>query len=643
MGFFKTMGRKDKKTAKGRLDKFYYLAKEQGYRARSAFKLVQLNRKYDFLSNAKAVVDLGAAPGGWMQVARKYMPIQGIVIGVDLWPIKPIKHCQSVIGDFTTARVRNEIKKLLKGEKVDVVLHDGAPNTGVAWAQDAFSQAELTLMAFKAAVGIMEEGAWFITKVFRSSEYHSLLWVFNQLFAHVEATKPTASRNTSAEIYVICKNYKGGHVDPRFLSPAEVFKQVEEDVEVDPFLLAKKGRMRYRDGYDVDNPTLYKEISVVDFINAENPAPMLAKYNKFIFDDKAEIYKVHPRTTGEIQACMSDLQVLGVGELKGLLRWRNHMLKYIADLEKMEQMRNNAGKNEDSDDDDDSEDEEDVEEKEIDIDAEIEKSITNLQKKEKRKLRKIRAKRSKYQRRIDMKMVIPGDVFETGDDLGLFSISEINRLKGKYENDEKEKKKKGKGKGNEDLSDSEDDDEDDDDDESGLENADMDEEEREMLYDNDNFGDVGGLSDASEEEFQEDEEDYMTFLSNTLDLQYSAYKNALNLRHRKKHAQIMALNSQRNNNNNNNDNDGDNRKEGRKVSEGKKKKKRETYPLIQDVARDVLRRRSQTYVPNVSEGYFDPNEAKRKRMESDDDSDESKKYYLSLYFISIYLLLLLLL
>ena len=121
------------KKAKGkhRLDKFYYLAKEQGFRARSAFKLVQLNRKYDFLSSAKATLDLCAAPGGWLQVAQKYMPMQSTIVGIDLAAIKPIRGCTTLVEDITTPSCRAAIKRVTpEGMKYDCVLHDGAPMLG---------------------------------------------------------------------------------------------------------------------------------------------------------------------------------------------------------------------------------------------------------------------------------------------------------------------------------------------------------------------------------------------------------------------------------------------------------------------------------------------------------------------------------
>ena len=118
--------------------------------------------------------------------------------GVDLDPIKPIPRVVTFTSDITTPQCRNLIRGELKDWKADVVLHDGAPNVGTAWVQDAYSQSELVLMSLKLAVEFLAKGGTFVTKVFRSVDYNNLIWVFNQLFGKVGATKPPSSR------YVIC-------------------------------------------------------------------------------------------------------------------------------------------------------------------------------------------------------------------------------------------------------------------------------------------------------------------------------------------------------------------------------------------------------------------------------------------------------
>jgi AdoMet-dependent rRNA methyltransferase SPB1 len=123
--------------------------------------------------------------------------------GVDLVPIKPIPRVVTFTSDITTPQCRNLIRGELKDWKADVVLHDGAPNVGTAWVQDAYSQSELVLMSLKLAVEFLIKGGTFITKVFRSADYNSLLWVFGQLFSKVEATKPPSSRYDNASRSVI--------------------------------------------------------------------------------------------------------------------------------------------------------------------------------------------------------------------------------------------------------------------------------------------------------------------------------------------------------------------------------------------------------------------------------------------------------
>eukprot|EP00158_Paraphelidium_tribonemae_P007474 Partr_v1_DN28260_c2_g1_i2_m75394 putative rRNA methyltransferase len=353
-----------KKTGKERLDKYYHLAKTQGYRARSAFKLIQLNKKFQFLDKAKVLIDLCAAPGGWLQVASKYMPMNSLIVGVDLAPIKPIPKVITHVEDITTDSCRSALKRDLKEWKADVVLHDGAPNVGSAWVQDAYVQSELVLHSLRLACDFLAPKGTFVTKVFRSKNYNHLLFVFNQLFDKVEATKPPSSRNVSAEIFVVCTGFKAPKkIDPKFLDPRHVFQDVdgEEADGVTPgnalnmiLFPDKEAKKRHRQGYADGDYTLHHSASVYDFVVAEKESDaveLLAGHNQLKWgvkdikpvvadeegnmlaevDYEAVMKKIekHHLTTDEIRACCDDLKVLGRKEYKALLKWRQHVHDFL--------------------------------------------------------------------------------------------------------------------------------------------------------------------------------------------------------------------------------------------------------------------------------------------------------------------------
>ena len=258
------------------------------------------------------------------------MPTQSIIVGVDLAHIKPIPRVITFQSDITTDKCRATIRQHLKHWKADTVLHDGAPNVGTAWVQDAFSQAELVLQSLKLATEFLNEGGSFVTKVFRSKDYNALLWVFKQLFTSVEATKPPSSRNVSAEIFVVCRGYKAAkRIDPKFLDPKHVFAELADPTpnnEAKVFNPEKKKRKR--EGYEEGNFTQYKEIPVTEFINTTDPIAILGSYNKLSFQQEpsgdlamATLDRLE-ETTDEIRTCCEDLKVLGKKEFRNLLRWR---------------------------------------------------------------------------------------------------------------------------------------------------------------------------------------------------------------------------------------------------------------------------------------------------------------------------------
>jgi AdoMet-dependent rRNA methyltransferase SPB1 len=258
------------------------------------------------------------------------MPAQSLIIGVDLSPIKPIPRAITFQSDITTEKCRATIKSHIKHWKADIVLHDGAPNVGAAWVQDAFSQAELVLESLRLATDFLAEGGSFVTKVFRSKDYNPLLWVFKQLFTSVEATKPPSSRNVSAEIFVVCRGYKAPkRIDPKFLDPKHVFAELSAptpNYEAKVFNPEKKKRKR--EGYEEGDYTQFKELPVTEFINTTDPISILGGYNKLSFqqppggDLAMSTLERLEDTTEEIRTCCEDLKVLGKKEFRNLLRWR---------------------------------------------------------------------------------------------------------------------------------------------------------------------------------------------------------------------------------------------------------------------------------------------------------------------------------
>ena len=322
------MGTKSKKKAKNRLDSYYRLAKDQGYRARSAFKLIQLNRKYDFLAKARVLVDLCAAPGGWCQVAAKYMPIGSKIIGVDLVPIAQIRGVKTFVGDITDDKTRKTITTWLKKEPVDCVIHDGAPNVGGVWSRDLFEQNALVLSAAKIATQLLKPGGWFVTKVFRSQDFHKLMWVMKQLFDKVEATKPLASRMESAEIFVVCAGYKAPkHLDPKMFSAQAVFADVGPERVMNSAGVLIVPKSNVPQGYDEFATIVHRTGTLSEFLNCSDPRDFLKNYHEIRFPEEDRHFLKSHYSRKELVYLCQDLIQVGDADKKRLLRWREQLLR----------------------------------------------------------------------------------------------------------------------------------------------------------------------------------------------------------------------------------------------------------------------------------------------------------------------------
>ena len=348
-------------------------------------------------------------------------------------PIKPIPGCIALQGDITTDKLRSDLKKELKTWKADLVLHDGAPNVGKNWIHDAYQQSVLTLHAFKLATEFLSKGGTFVTKVFRSKDYQSLMWVFNQFFKNVHATKPAASRNESAEIFVVCLKYKApDKIDPKFLDHKHVFSEVDplESAKNDELVNPEKKKKAPAEGYETGQTLLYKKANASDFISEDKPIHVLNNFNEIVFDESW--IRKHSSTTFEVKECCKDLRVLGMKELRLLKKWRE-TLKVDAEKRQKELEEKQRKKMENSNDDDQNEaSEADSESDESDMD-ELEKEIDNEARQEKqlekRKKKKMLKEKRKRAVQIDLKMIHPGDEGPMKSEEGLFQIKDLKNVK----------------------------------------------------------------------------------------------------------------------------------------------------------------------------------------------------------------------
>jgi 23S rRNA (uridine2552-2'-O)-methyltransferase len=182
-------------------DQYVRLAKEKGYRSRAAFKLLELDEKEKLLKRGDVVVDLGAAPGGWSQVAAKVVGAGGRVLAVDLLAIAPISGVTVLKGDFREAG----LLEALKGASADVVLSDVSPNlSGIANVDQARSL-ELTLAALEFCGKALKPEGVFVVKAFQGEAFDDLVDALKKRFKKVRVAKPSASRGESAETYLVAR------------------------------------------------------------------------------------------------------------------------------------------------------------------------------------------------------------------------------------------------------------------------------------------------------------------------------------------------------------------------------------------------------------------------------------------------------
>jgi 23S rRNA (uridine2552-2'-O)-methyltransferase len=189
-----------------REDYFYRKAKKEGYRSRASYKLQQINAKYNVIRPGNIVVDLGAAPGGWLQVAKEISG--GFVIGIDIQEIEPIEGVESLLGDITDPSTLKKIQDMIdKIGGADVVICDASPNLSGNWSLDHARSIGLCNSALKIAINILKPDGNFVVKVFQGDMFSNFLAAVKKNFSFSKAYGPRASRKESAEIYIIGKGF----------------------------------------------------------------------------------------------------------------------------------------------------------------------------------------------------------------------------------------------------------------------------------------------------------------------------------------------------------------------------------------------------------------------------------------------------
>ncbi len=190
-----------------RRDLYRRLAREQGYRSRAAFKLIEANERYEFLKEGGRVLDFGSSPGGWLQVASELIGPEGKVVGVDISPIRvKAKNVVAMKIDINDPSFAGRVMELL-GTKADVFLSDLSPLVSGVWELDQGRQVDLTMKVLELAPLLLKEGGCLFCKLFEGEGSQGVRTELRKRFETVRVIKPAASRNASSELYYFCDNF----------------------------------------------------------------------------------------------------------------------------------------------------------------------------------------------------------------------------------------------------------------------------------------------------------------------------------------------------------------------------------------------------------------------------------------------------
>ena len=189
-------------------DHYVKMAQQQGLRSRSAFKLLELQEKYDIIRPGMTVVDLGAAPGGWCQVALPLVGKDGKLIALDILGMEPLHGVEFVLGDFTEEGPLRELESALGGDPVDLVLSDMAPNMSGMAAIDQAKAMYLAELALEFVREHLKPGGDFVVKLFQGADFDGYLRLVRSMFSKVLVRKPKASRPRSREVYLLARGHQ---------------------------------------------------------------------------------------------------------------------------------------------------------------------------------------------------------------------------------------------------------------------------------------------------------------------------------------------------------------------------------------------------------------------------------------------------
>ena len=191
---------------KQRRDIYVRQSKVDGYRARSAYKLIELDEKFKIFKKGMNIIDIGAAPGSWSQYVSRVVK-NGKIISVDLKNMEEIENTTQITGDFTEHDVQNQIKKILT-KKIDVVMSDMAVNTTGIKSVDAIQTGELCKEAVAFSKDVISENGFFVSKIFMGGSFNEIVALGKKIYKEVKVFKPKSSRKDSKESFIVCKNLR---------------------------------------------------------------------------------------------------------------------------------------------------------------------------------------------------------------------------------------------------------------------------------------------------------------------------------------------------------------------------------------------------------------------------------------------------